>query len=149
MVEQNEMEKIDTSMMEHLCDHRCRFPWEIERKEDIEAICAECEMDKHVSNIVNTYNAATQLQAASEIVRNEFIQKGDWYRALVNSIYGYLRDTDGSEPWGQMARDLADRIVGIEPMELLSEAGSEAGKEAGIGGGKNEKNDNGTASCFS
>jgi len=111
---QNEMETIVTSMMEHLCDHRCRFPWEIERKEDLEAICAECEMDIHVCSIVNTYNAATQLQAASEIVMNEFIQKGDWYRALVNSIYGYLRDTDGSVPWDRMAIELADRIIGIE-----------------------------------
>lgn len=121
MVEQNEMEKIVTSMMEHLCDRRCRFPWEIERKEDLEAICAECVMDKHVCNIVNTYNAATQLQAASEIVRNEFIQKGDWYRALVNSIYGYLHDTDGSIPYDRMAEELADRIVGFEAEESLED----------------------------
>ncbi len=111
---QNEMETIVTSMMEHLCDHRCRFPWEIERKEDLEEICAGCQMGQYVCDIVNTYNTASRLQAAADIVRNEFIQKGDWYRALVNSIYGYLRDTDGSVPWDRMAIELADRIIGIE-----------------------------------
>lgn len=86
----------------------CRFPKEVSDSEALEEICAECQ-------ILNTYNAAGQLQAAAEVVRNEYMKKGDWYNALVNSIYGYLRDTDGSESWGQMARDLADRIVGIEP----------------------------------
>lgn len=72
------------------------------------------------------YNVAGQLQTAAEVVRFELIQKGDWYKALVDSICGYLRDTDGSIPYDHMAEELADRIVGIEPVELLSEAGSEA-----------------------
>ena len=117
MVEQNEMEKIVTSMMEHLCDHRCRFPWEIERKEDLEEICAGCQMGRYVCDIVNTYNAASQLQAAAEVVRSELMQKGDWYKALVDSIYGYLHETDGSIPYDQMADGLADRIVGVEQEE--------------------------------
>jgi hypothetical protein len=54
MVDQNEMDKITTAMMEHLCDHLCRFPRETERKEDLEDICAGCEMGKHVCNILNT-----------------------------------------------------------------------------------------------
>lgn len=57
------------------------------------------------------------LQEAAEVVRNEFMQKGDWYNALVASIYGYLQEIDGSIPYDQMAEDLAARIVGIEPEE--------------------------------
>ncbi len=114
MADQNEMDKIVASMMEHLCDHRCRFPWEIERKEDLEEICAGCQMGQYVCDIVNTYNVANQLQAAADKVRNEFIQKGAWYNALAASINGYLRETDGSIPYGQMAEELSNRIIGIE-----------------------------------
>ncbi|PPK77515.1 hypothetical protein BXY41_11654 [Lacrimispora xylanisolvens] len=55
------------------------------------------------------------LQEAAEVVRAEFLQKGDWYNALVASIYGYLQETDGSIPYDQMALELANRIVGKEP----------------------------------
>ena len=54
------------------------------------------------------------LQEATEVVRAELVQKGDWYNALVASIYGYLQETDGSIPYNQMAMVLANRIVGIE-----------------------------------
>ncbi|WP_312428334.1 hypothetical protein [Lacrimispora sp.] len=114
MAEQNEMDKVVTPMVEDICDHLCRFPKAASDPEAMEVICAECQMGKYVCLILNTYNAADQLQTAAEVVRNEFMQNGDWYRALVNSIYGYLRDTDGSIPWDRMAIELADRIIGIE-----------------------------------
>lgn len=60
MADQNKMEKIVAPMMEHLCDHMCRFPWEMERKEDLEDICAECQMDKYTNDILNTYNQLKQ-----------------------------------------------------------------------------------------
>ena len=56
MLEENEMLKIVTPMTEHVCDHLCRFPWEIERKEDLEEVCASCQMGDHICNILNTYN---------------------------------------------------------------------------------------------
>ena len=115
MANQNEMDKITTSMMEHLCDHLCRFPWETERKEDLEDICAECKMGQYVCDILNTYSAACQLQTAAGIVRSELMQKGDWYNALTSSILGYLCESNGSVSYVQMARELADRIAGIEP----------------------------------
>ena len=62
MADQNEMEKIVTPMMEHLCDHLCRFPWEIERKEDLEEVCAGCQMDKYTNDILNTYNQVNDFQ---------------------------------------------------------------------------------------
>ncbi|WP_024348203.1 hypothetical protein [Lacrimispora indolis] len=63
---------------------------------------------------IDTEEVEREIRRAAEIVMNEFMRKGDWYNALVNSIYGYLRDADGSKPWGQMARDLADRIIGAD-----------------------------------
>ena len=121
MAEQNEMLKIVTTMMEHVCDHLCRFLWEIERKEDLEDICAECKMQRYVCDILNTYSAACQLQAAAEVVRMEFLQKGDWYNALMASIHGYFYKMDkATAPW-EAAKELADRIVGIEPEESLED----------------------------
>ena len=55
------------------------------------------------------------LHAAAIIMQIEYKQKGDWYNALVASIFGYLQETDGSIPYDQMALELANRIVGIEP----------------------------------
>ena len=60
MAEQNEMLKIVTPMMEHVCDHLCRFPWEIERKEDLEEVCAGCKMDQYTNDIQNTYRLVKQ-----------------------------------------------------------------------------------------
>lgn len=54
------------------------------------------------------------LQMAAEVIRTEFLQRGDWYNALVASVFGYLQETDGSVPYDQMAVELANRIVGIE-----------------------------------
>ena len=56
MEEQNEMNKIVTPMMEYVCDYLCRFPWEIERKEDLEEVCASCRMDKYTNDILNQYD---------------------------------------------------------------------------------------------
>lgn len=58
--------------------------------------------------------SGNSLQEAAEVVRNEFMQKGDWYNALVASVFGYLQETDGSIPYDQMAVELAGRIIGIE-----------------------------------
>jgi len=65
-------------------------------------------------------------QEAADVVRNEFLQKGDWYNALVACIYGYLQEIDGLVPYDQMALELANRIVDIEtdPVED-TECGSE------------------------
>ncbi|MBW4847970.1 MAG: hypothetical protein KZY87_20625 [Lachnospiraceae bacterium] len=115
MAEQNDMEKIVTSMMEHVCDHLCRFPLEIEHEDDLGECCANCRMCNYVGDIRNTYNATDQLQAAAEVVRAEFMQKGNWYNALVVSIHGYFCEMDKPmAPW-EVAKGLADRIVGIEP----------------------------------
>ncbi len=61
MTDQNEMEKIVTPMMEHVCDHLCRFSWEIERKEDLEEVCAGCQLDKYTNDILNTYNRVNEV----------------------------------------------------------------------------------------
>ena len=55
MLEENEMLKSVTPMMEHIFDHLCWFPWEIGRKEDLEEVCASCQMDKYTNDILNQY----------------------------------------------------------------------------------------------
>ena len=56
MLEENEMLKIVTLMMEHVCDHLCRFPGKISDQEELDKICGGCQMGDHVCNILNTYN---------------------------------------------------------------------------------------------
>lgn len=70
---------------------------------------------KTIINDVSLKCSPELLQISAEILRTELLQKGDWYNALVASIYGYLQETDGSIPYDQMALELANRIVGIEP----------------------------------
>lgn len=50
------MEKIVTPLMEQLGDQLYRFPWERERKEDLQDIWSHCKMEQYVSGILNTYN---------------------------------------------------------------------------------------------
>ena len=64
MSEQNEMLKIVTPMMEHVCDKLCRFPWETERKEDLEDICNECKMDQYTNRILNQYDKINDFKKA-------------------------------------------------------------------------------------
>ena len=54
------------------------------------------------------------LQMAAEIMRTEFLQKGDWYNALVESIAQYLRTIPANKGLYNVAEELADRITGIE-----------------------------------
>lgn len=115
MEDQNEMDQVLSPMMEHICDNLCRFPKEVPDQDALEELCAECQMGKYVCLILNTYNAACQLQVAAEIVRSELLQKGDWYYALIESIYRYLKKAGYITSWDQLARELADQIVGIEP----------------------------------
>ncbi|WP_349946470.1 hypothetical protein ABFV83_20130 [Lacrimispora sp. BS-2] len=118
MADQNEMEKIVTPMMEHVCDHLCRFPLEIEYEDDLGECCANCRMCNYVGDIRNTYNAASQLQNAAGIVRNELMKKEDWYDALVASIHGYFYEMDKAMAPCEVAKGLADRIVGIKPVGI-------------------------------
>lgn len=48
-----DLNKITTEMMEHICDSLCRHPREISNIEELERICSECKMDKHVCDIIN------------------------------------------------------------------------------------------------
>lgn len=57
-VKLNEMDKVLEKMMEHICDDICRFRKEVSTQEDLEAVCANCEMGKHICNILNCYQAA-------------------------------------------------------------------------------------------
>ncbi|WP_313583663.1 hypothetical protein [Lacrimispora sp.] len=78
MADQNEMKKIVTPMMEDICDHFCKYPYKVKNEGELEEICAECQMGKYVCLILNTYNTASQLQTAAEVVRNELMMRSDW-----------------------------------------------------------------------
>lgn len=54
------------------------------------------------------------LQEAARIVRNEFLQHGDWYNALVKSITEYLIETQGNARICDIAEGLAKRLIGDE-----------------------------------
>jgi len=62
MKETTAMDKITEEMMEHVCDKICRFPWVISDQEEMDAICANCEMSKHVCDILNTYNGLNNFE---------------------------------------------------------------------------------------
>ena len=63
MIEQNEMLKIVTPMMEHVCDHLCRFSGDISDQEELDKICGGCQMGDHICNILNTYNRVSSSEA--------------------------------------------------------------------------------------
>ena len=58
------------------------------------------------------------LAVAAEIVRDELIKRGDWYKALVDSIASYLIEyyegVIDPEEAADMTVGLANRIVGLE-----------------------------------
>lgn len=73
----------------------------------------------HVESIENAEKKVEEnqvhpefLQEAAEIVRNEFLQHGDWYNALVQSITGYLIETQGNARICDIAEGLAKRLIG-------------------------------------
>ena len=53
--EESTMNKLTTEMAEHICDHLCRFPREMEQ-EELDAHCCECKMSKFICDILNDYN---------------------------------------------------------------------------------------------
>ena len=58
------------------------------------------------------------LAVAAEIVQTELMKKGDWYKALIDSIAGYLIEyyegVIDPEEAADMVVGLANRIVGLE-----------------------------------
>ncbi len=53
--EESTMDKITTEMAEHICDHLCRFPREMEQ-EELDEHCTDCKMGQFVCDILNEYN---------------------------------------------------------------------------------------------
>lgn len=49
------MDALTTEMMEHICDHLCRFPRDMEQ-EELDEHCCECRMGQYVRDILNEYN---------------------------------------------------------------------------------------------
>ena len=63
MEEDSKMDVITVAMMKHVCDEICRFPrQEGITQEELEDICASCQMGQHVCNILNTYNGLNDFE---------------------------------------------------------------------------------------
>lgn len=56
MAEETKMDQITTAMREYVCEHICPFPWEVSDQEEMDRICADCQMDRYLAEILNTYN---------------------------------------------------------------------------------------------
>jgi hypothetical protein len=115
MANQSEMDKVIEDMMGYVCDYICQYRAKAKNEEELSEICNDCQMGKHVCDILNIHNAVGQLQEAAEVVKSELMDKGECYRALVESIRGYLLGIKDEITTDQTAREIADRIVGIEP----------------------------------
>lgn len=77
---------------------------------------------KSVLNNVSVKSSPDLLQIAAEILRTEFLQKGDWYNALIDSIAQYLKIVPNGTGVYDVARGLADLIIGIETESFESGA---------------------------
>lgn len=114
MANQSEMNKVIEDMMGYVCDCICQYRVKAKNEEELSEICNDCHMGKHVCDILNIDNTVGQLQEAAEVVKSELMEKGEWYKALVESIHGYLLGIKDEITTDQVAREIADRIVGIE-----------------------------------
>lgn len=56
MTEETKMDHITTAMLEHICNHICRFSWEASAQEEMDRICADCQMNRYLTDILNTYS---------------------------------------------------------------------------------------------
>ena len=51
-----DMDQITTEMMEYICDNQCKHPYNAEDQEELDDICAECEMAKFICDILNLHH---------------------------------------------------------------------------------------------
>jgi len=62
--EQTNMDKITTDLAEFICDKVCIHPKNVSdtviTQDELEDICAECEMSKHICNVLNEYNGLNE-----------------------------------------------------------------------------------------
>lgn len=77
MTEETKMDHITTAMLEHICNHICWFSWEVSDQEEMDRICADCQMNRYLTDILNTYsqlndfeksNIASLLKKYAEVV---------------------------------------------------------------------------------
>lgn len=53
--EESTMDKLTSEMAEHIRDHLCRFPREMEQ-EELDEHCDNCKMGQFICDILNEYN---------------------------------------------------------------------------------------------
>ena len=76
MSEQTKMDKIITEMAEHICDHLCRFPREMEQ-EELDEHCADCKMEQFICDILNEHNRINDFEKTQCYKLLEKLQKAE------------------------------------------------------------------------
>ena len=109
--EKNEMQEVILKMMEHICDNLCVHPKRTDiAEEELENICADCEMDQYVGNILNTYDRLNGQQCWIDETKSRIVWCEDCeycsYQKLTNTYWCRLcNGIDGDlEPWDGCTR---------------------------------------------
>lgn len=53
----NPMKKITTELAEYVCDNLCKFPCQSSDQDELDSHCSECNMEKFINDVLNTYNS--------------------------------------------------------------------------------------------
>lgn len=89
-MQKTKMDQIVERMTEYICDSLCKNP-EKYSEEELQEICAECEMGQFICDIPNEYNRYAQMVKCSEC---EF-RKDD--TDCAGTFYSYCRFEGGLE----------------------------------------------------
>ena len=57
-MKETKMDQITTEMAEHICDNLCKRPCQNLDQEELEEICADCELGHYICDILNEHNKA-------------------------------------------------------------------------------------------
>ena len=55
-MKETKMDRITTEMAEHICDNLCKHPCQNLDQEELEEICADCELGHYICDILNEHN---------------------------------------------------------------------------------------------
>ena len=55
-MKETKMDRITTEMAEHICDNLCKHPCQNLDQEELEEICANCELGHYICDILNEHN---------------------------------------------------------------------------------------------
>lgn len=108
--EENNMLEIIRPMMEHVCDKLCVHPKQTKTEEELEEICAGCEMGQYTVDILNTYGRLNNQECQDDEKKSRIVWCEDCkycsYQKITNVYWCRLRSgIEGDlEPWDGCTR---------------------------------------------